>query len=116
MKIIIICGTLFLLIWANKIRIYLKREKKAKRNVAPFYRWPESIHRMPEQKEQLRQAKQEKFLIQYQNKEKGIAQIKGDTDSAVFWCNLGMCQCEQFKKTHRPCKHIYKMAIEKGLI
>lgn len=56
------------------------------------------------------------FFIQYQDKEKGLARIRGASDPAVYWCNLGMCQCEEFKKTHKPCKHIYKIALDKGLI
>lgn len=116
MKQLIVCSAIFLLICANKIRIYLKRERKARRYAAPFYRWTESVHRQPDQEERIRLARTEKFDFCYQDELKGLARLKSKTDPAAVWCNLGMCQCEQFKKTHKPCKHIYKIAIEKGLI
>ena len=116
MKILIVALALFFGVWAWKIRIYLKWERKKKENVRPFYRWDESVHREPEQIERRRQASEESFSIQYQDEEKGLARIRDASDSAVYWCNLGMCQCEEFKKTHKPCKHIYKIALDKGLI
>lgn len=116
LKIILVLIALFLLVWANKIRIYLKWEKKKKRNVAPFYRWPAAVHEEPGQKEKLRQARTEEFSIRFQDEVKGIAQIKAATDEKEIWCNLGMCQCAEYKADHKPCKHIYKIAITKGLI
>ena len=116
MKILIVALALFFGVWAWKIRIYLKWERKKKENVRPFYRWAESVHRESEQIERRRQASEGSFFIQYQDKEKGLARIRGASDPAVYWCNLGMCQCEEFKKTHKPCKHIYKIALDKGLI
>ena len=50
--------------------------KKAKANVAPFYRFPERIHQLPTQKEKLRQAKEESFIVHFQDEEKGLARIK----------------------------------------
>ncbi|WP_418885792.1 SWIM zinc finger family protein [Enterocloster bolteae] len=29
---------------------------------------------------------------------------------------MGICQCPEFKETHKPCKHIYRIALNKGLI
>jgi len=107
---------IFLGVWAWKIRIYLKWERKKKANVAPFYRWPDHIHQEPAQRARLRQAREENFLIKYQDEEKGLAQIKSDIETEFVWCNLGMCQCQEYKATHKPCKHIYKIALEKGLI
>ena len=89
LKIIIGAVVVFLAVWAWKIRIYLKWQKKAKANVAPFYRFPER---------------------------KGLARIKAESDPEEVWCNLGMCQCATYKADHRPCKHIYKIALMKGLI
>lgn len=114
--IALIGGGAFALIWLNKIRIYLKWEKKKKEYEAPFFRWWKCVHDEPKQKELLRQAKEEKFLIQYQDKKKGLCRIKADSDPEIYWCNLGMCQCPEYKSTHKPCKHIYKIALEKGLI
>ena len=119
LKIIIGAVVVFLAVWAWKIRIYLKWQKKAKANVAPFYRWPASVHELPEQKEKLRQAKEEQFSIHFQDEEKGLARIKTASDPKEVWCSLGMCQCAAYrddKPQHKPCKHIYKIALNKGLI
>lgn len=114
---VILCAiALFLLVWANKIRIYLKWERQKKENLRPFYRWPASIHNELEQADRLRLAREEEFQIEYQDKKKGLARIQASSDPAVYWCNFGMCQCPDFKKRHKPCKHIYKIAIEQGLI
>ncbi len=116
MKIIFVALVLFFGVWAWKIKIYLKWERKKKENVRLFYRWAESVHQEPAQIERRRQAAEESFSIKYQDEEKGLARIRADGDPAEYWCNLGICQCQEFKQTHKPCKHIYKIAIEKGLI
>lgn len=116
MKILFVALALFFGVWAWKIRIYLKWERKKKENVRPFYRWDESVHQEPEQKKRRRQAAEESFSIKYQDEEKGLARIRADGDPAEYWCNLGICQCQEFKQTHKPCKHIYKIALEKRLI
>lgn len=128
--IALIGGGIFVLIWLNKIRIYLKWQKekriragiylnwceKRQKYEKPFLRWPAALHQEPGQKERLRQAKEEKFLIQYENETKGLCRIKGESDPEMYWCNPGMCQCPDYKKTHKPCKHIYKIALERNLI
>ena len=116
MKFLFIDISLFFGIWAWKIHIYLKWERKKRENIRPFYRWDESIHQEPEQKKKICQAAEESFSIRYQDEEKGLAQIRSDTDQEEYWCNLAMCQCPEYKKTHKPCKHIYKIALEKELL
>ena len=78
-----------------------------------------SVHELPEQKEKLRQAKEEQFSVHFQDEEKGLARIKAASDPEEVWCSLGMCQCAAYrddKPKHKPCKHIYKIALMKGLI
>ena len=78
MKILIVALALFFGVWAWKIRIYLKWERKKKENVRPFYRWDESVHREPEQIERRRQASEESFSIQYQDEEcASVKNLKG---------------------------------------
>lgn len=115
-KIVLIFVLAFFLAWANKIRIYLKWEKKKKQNVAPFFRWPASVHRELIQAARLREARTESFKIEFQDEERGLARIQGEGDPEMIWCSLGLCRCSEFKENHKPCKHIYKIAIEKGLI
>lgn len=70
-SILLIAFAIFLLIWANKIRIYLKWQKKADADNKPFYRWPESVHQEPAQIKRLRQAQTEKFQIEAVGKTAG---------------------------------------------
>ena len=114
--VLAIAAGVFALIWANKIRIYLKWQKKRKHIVQPFYRWPAEVHQEPDQADRLRQAREEKFCIAYQDERKMFCRIKAASDPAEVWSSLGMCQCEDFRKRHKPCKHIYKIAIDQGLI
>ena len=116
-KILIAAFIIFLLIWANKIRIYLKWQKKAEADNKPFYRWPESVHQEPEQRKRLRQAQAENFQVEAVGKNGGkICRMKAASDPDFYFVALGICQCPEFKATHKPCKHIYRIALNKGLI
>ena len=116
-KIFVTAAVVFLLIWANKIRIYLKWQKKAEAEKKPFYRWPENVHHEPEQIKRIRQAQTEHFQIEPVGNAGGkICRMKAESDSDFCSVALGICQCEEFKKEHKPCKHIYKLALDKGLI
>ena len=113
-KIFVTAAVVFLLIWANKIRIYLKWQKKSEAEKKPFYRWPENVHHEPEQIKQIRQAQMEHFQIEPVGNAGGkICRMKAESDSDFCFV---ICQCEEFKKEHKPCKHIYKLALDKGLI
>lgn len=116
-KILIAAFIIFLLIWANKIRIYLKWQKKAEADNKPFYRWPESVRQEPEQRKRLRQAQAENFQVEAVGKNGGkICRMKAASDPDFYFVALGICQCPEFKETHKPCKHIYRIALNKGLI
>ena len=116
-KILIAALIIFLLIWANKIRIYLKWQKKAEAENKPFYRWPEGVHQEPEQRKRLRQAQAENFQVEAVGKNGGkICRMKAASDPDFYFVALGICQCPEFKETHKPCKHIYRIALNKGLI
>lgn len=116
-KILIAALIVFLLIWANKIRIYLKWQKKIKAENKPFYRWPENVHQEPVQIKRLRQAQTENFQVEAVGKNGGkICRMKAASDPDFYFVALGICQCPEFKESHKPCKHIYKIALNKGLI
>ena len=116
-KILIAAFIIFLLIWANKIRIYFKWKNNAEADNKPFYRWPESVHQEPEQRKRLRQAQAENFQVEAVGKNGGkICRMKAASDPDFYFVALGICQCPEFKETHKPCKHIYRIALNKGLI
>lgn len=116
-SILLIAFAIFLLIWANKIRIYLKWQKKIEAENKPFYRWPENVHQEPAQIKRLRQAQTENFQVEAVRKNGGkICRMKAASDPDFYFVALGICQCPEFKESHKPCKHIYKIALNKGLI
>lgn len=116
-SILFIAAILFIVVWLNKIRIYLKWQKKAEAEKKPFYRWSESVHQKPEQIKRIRQAQAEHFQIEPVGNAGGkICRMKSESDSDFCFVAFGICQCEEFKKEHKPCKHIYKLAMDKGLI
>lgn len=116
-KIFVTAAVVFLLVWVNKIRIYLKWQKKAEAEKKPFYRWPASVHQEPEQIKRIQQAQAEHFQIEPVGNAGGkICRMKAESDSDFCFVALGICQCGEFKKEHKPCKHIYKLALDKGLI
>ena len=91
--------------------------KKAEAENKPFYRWPESVHQEPEQRKRLRQAQAENFQVEAVGKNgRKICRMKAASDPDFYFVALGICQCPEFKATHKPCKHIYKIALNKGLI
>ena len=91
--------------------------KKAEADNKPFYRWPESVHQEPEQRKRLRQAQAENFQVEAVGKNGGkICRMKAASDPDFYFVALGICQCPEFKETHKPCKHIYRIALNKGLI
>ena len=50
------------------------------------------------------------------SEKKCFARMKAPDDQEEVWCGLGMCQCGTFKADHLPCKHIYKLALIRGMI
>ena len=89
MKILIVALALFLRRVGLENQNLFEMGTEEERNVRPFYRWDESVHREPEQIERRRQASEESFSIQYQDEEKGLARIRGASDPAVYWCEPG---------------------------
>lgn len=44
-----------------------------------------------------------------------IAKIKGSADQP-YTVTLNCCTCPDFERTQRPCKHMYRLALELGLL
>lgn len=107
---------LFFLVLAWKIRIYLKRIRKQKEANRPFYRWAESVHQEQEQRKRLEAARNETCIFEATGNLGAFYRIKFLSDPDFVNCAVGMCQCQEFRKNHKPCKHIYKIALNKGLI
>lgn len=61
LKVIVGGVVVFLAVWAWKIRIYLKRQKRKERDEAPFHRWADEVHQRPGQKENFARQKKKIF-------------------------------------------------------
>lgn len=81
LKVIVGGVAVFLAVWAWKIHIYLKRQKRKERDEAPFHRWADEVHQRPGQKEKLRQAKEEDISVHFESEKKCFARKK----SGVVW-------------------------------
>ena len=51
----------FLAVWAWKIHIYLKWQKRKERAEAPFHRWADEVHQRPGQKENFARRRKKTF-------------------------------------------------------
>ena len=86
-----------------------------------FEVWNEDVHKEPSQCKSLEKAaKIESENILMLDTEKGTAIFYGGTDDGEDYnVTLSHCDCQDFmynKKGQAPCKHIYRLAIECGLI
>jgi len=51
------------------------------------------------------------------NKKKMTMKIRSSRNSnTVYYTSLSNCDCEDFKRRNLPCKHMYKLACELGII
>ena len=76
LKVIVGGVVVFLAVWAWKIHIYLKRQKRKERDEAPFHRWADEVHQRPGQKEKLHQAKEEDISVHFESEKKCFARMK----------------------------------------
>lgn len=73
------------------------------------------MHRTQSQAERLDRAVNDDLKIKYINQKRGCGFIIGTTGEKynVF---LDHCSCPDFKKRQKPCKHMYRLALELGII
>lgn len=109
----------FLAVWAWKIRIYIKQQKRKERDEAPFRRWTDEVHQRPSQKEKLRQAKEENISVHFESEKKVKTLLSNGysgkiigTTGNVYLVTLKNCTCQDFKRRQKPCKHMYFLAAQ----
>lgn len=78
-----------------------------------FGNWEESIHREPQQVGSRKRSVD--IVLQNVDPGAGTALALGSSEFP-YEVSLESCTCEIFKKTHKPCKHIYRLASELGLL
>lgn len=78
-----------------------------------FSNWPEQIHNEPDQQKRIKSAKDAKLTpisIDYSLKTGFFSGSSGK-----YITSLDTCQCGDFMRRRKPCKHIYRLAMETGL-
>ncbi len=80
-----------------------------------FGNWPENIHSDFEQVKRIDAGKKLKKSILSLNEEKQEVVIQGSSDEP-YQATLQECTCADFKIRQAPCKHMYCLAFELGLM
>lgn len=83
--------------------------------VPAFGPWPESIHQ---------DEKQRQTLARAQKRETSPVSVDPEAQTGVFYgsgknpyqTSLASCTCNDFVRRKLPCKHIYRLAMELGII
>lgn len=80
-----------------------------------FGDWPEHIHDTPDQQKRLKYGKSSKTTPSSIDKENNTG-IFPSSSGGTYTTSLDECTCFDFSQRKLPCKHIYRLAIELGLI
>lgn len=84
-------------------------------NASAFAKWPSSIHDTADQKKRIESAKSSKTTPDSIDKEKKTGVFAG-SGAAPYLTTLDSCTCGDFFRRQLPCKHMYRLAIELGLL
>ena len=80
--------------------------------MASFGAWSEKIHSDSEQQKRQKSALDKKLTPMELNPEKQTGVFKGSKES--YKTTLSECQCVDFGRRKKPCKHMYRLAMELG--
>lgn len=76
--------------------------------------WNAQIHDTPHAEKRIKSAKSAKLTPIMINREENYGYFVGRSGKYETW--LDSCNCADFKREKKPCKHIYRLAIELGII
>lgn len=74
----------------------------------------DSVHSEPDQQKRITSAKKAENTPLTIDKNTAVATFSGS--HGVYFTTLETCKCGDFIRRNKPCKHIYRLAIECGLI
>ena len=80
-----------------------------------FGDWNDDIHDLWEQQERIDRAALSKTSPEYVDIDTEIAVFAGSRKNP-YTTSLNSCTCGDFINRHLPCKHIYRLAMELGII
>ena len=84
-------------------------------NISAFGPWPESVHASPDQLKRIKSAQSADVTPDSIDVAAQSCAIKG-SGKKPYTVTLSSCTCNDFSRRHLPCKHIYRLAAELGLI
>ena len=85
------------------------------RNASAFAKWTSSIHDTADQKKRIESAKSSKTTPDSIDKENKSGVFAG-SGITPYLTTLDSCTCGDFSRRQLPCKHMYRLAIELGLL
>lgn len=85
------------------------------KRIKKWYKWEESVHYSEKQAERLSRAVNDDLKIKYINQKHGCGFIIG-TKGEQYNVFLDHCSCPDYKRRQKPCKHMYRLALEIGII
>lgn len=80
-----------------------------------FGNWPEELHSDRDQQKRIASARSAKTTPNSIDKNRQIAVFSG-SGAVPYTTTLDSCTCVDFVRRKLPCKHIYRLAIELGLL
>lgn len=112
----IIWGVVELIRWIAKRPRKPKPEKKQKRKpevrLPDWSVWDDSIHMADGQSDRVQRALVQSFPV-IRVKKGGVSVVRGSKGD-LYNVSFEGCSCEDFKRRHLPCKHMYSLAIAAG--
>lgn len=79
-----------------------------------FGNWHTDVHNKPDQQKRMMSATKSETTPAYINPENQTAEFPGK--KYIYHTTLNSCDCFDFGSRQLPCKHIYRLAMELGLI
>lgn len=77
--------------------------------------WPDDLHTDFEQVKRMQSAKGLKESIVSLDVDSGVIEIQG-SEIEPYKATLKECRCTDFMRRQLPCKHMYALALEMGII
>jgi|GEM_PF-6001916 len=78
--------------------------------------WDVSIHEQPEQIERQGRSMRYPFVLFDLDFNKKNVKFSSSSDLPYYQTTLHDCTCYDFEKRRLPCKHIYRLAVELGIV
>ena len=78
-----------------------------------FSKWPDRLHEETDQQKRIKSAKDAKLTPLFVDSRSFTGHFSGS--SGTYTTTLDDCQCGDFIRRKKPCKHIYRLAMEMGV-